>query len=422
MWKSNKKAIKLNAQNLLSNTFGYPVLLSTGRTIPSRSHIYRFNVINSSQNLTQNLLVKQTRDIQNHILTASGYPAQSWLLFNDWAGLQFMQQTFPDNSLSPRFYTGSREHGMIISEDIGPNKSLAPYLQGRNPLAAERALLQFAMSLGKMHAGTIGKQQEFDIIRDALAPRVETWGWVPPWLRREAEFSNFLNTMDQHTRKSGFGSYLWMKRVFQQVTAALNIIPVSGIEKEVELLISAMRNPGPFLALTHDDLCFDNFLLSGSTVKFVDFENVAYRHALIDGVYPRMNFPTCAAVQHSVPEQIVQRMETVYRTELIKGCPEAADNTLFYHAVVEACAYWVLLLYQFDAIPHFSRQDAKTVIMPQRILHRFECFAQTTQEFGHLEALGATFQAVAVKLRTLWPLKEDTIDVYPVFKRKGITH
>ena len=37
-------------------------------------------------------------------------------------------------------------------------------------------------------------------------------------------------------------------------------------------------------------------------------------------------------------------MEAAYRAELIQGCPEAADDTLFYHAVVEACAYWALTM------------------------------------------------------------------------------
>ena len=35
-------------------------------------------------------------------------------------------------------------------------------------------------------------------------------------------------------------------------------------------------------------------------------------------------------------------MEIAYRAELAKGCPEAADDTLFFRSVVEACAYWAI--------------------------------------------------------------------------------
>ena len=31
-----------------------------------------------------------------------------------------------------------------------------------------------------------------------------------------------------------------------------------------------------------------------------------------------------------VPDDVVEKMEVAYRTELAKGCPEAADDTLFF--------------------------------------------------------------------------------------------
>ena len=239
MW-SNKKLIKSQTEKLLSDTFGYYVRLSNARTIESRSHIHRFDVIDGPQDLAKHIIVKQTRDMQNHTLEASGYPSQSWLFFNDWAGLQFLQQVVPDNSLSPHFYAGDRQQGILISEDVSPSRMLSLFLQEHNPLASE----------------------------------------------------------------------------------------------------------------------------------------------------------------------------------LIKGCPTAADDTLFYHAVVEACAYWVLLLCQFNAISQFSKKEAKqdSVLMHERVIMRFEHFAQATQEFGHLEALGATFQLLATRLHNLWFAKgNSTLPMFPAF-------
>jgi len=415
-----KKLIKAQAEQLLSHTFDCPVQLGNGTAITSRSHIHRFDVIDGPPNLTKSIIAKQTRDIQNHTFEPSGYPSQSWLLFNDWAGLQFLQQVVPANSLSPRFFAGDRKQGILISEDVHPSRMLSLYLQEHNPLAAENALVKFASSLGKMHARTIGKQQEFDGIRDSLASRLDTWGWVPPWLRQESTFANFLNMMDSSTRERGFDSYFWMTSVFKQATSILDVTPVSGAEKDLVSLISSLSNPGPFLTFTHGDLCLENCLVSDTALKFVDFEIGAYRHALIDGVYARMPFPTCAWMQHTIPEPMVQRMEAVYRSELIKGCSAAADDTLFHYAIVEACAYWVLLLCQFNVISQFSKKDAKqdSVLMPQRVLLRFERFARMTQEFNYLEALGATFQLMAVKLRTLWSIEANSIlPLYPAFER-----
>jgi Mn-containing catalase len=54
--------------------------------------------------------------------------------------------------------------------------------------------------------------------------------------------------------------------------------------------------------------------------------------------------------------------------------------------------------------------------MRQRVVTRFESFAQATEEFGHLEAIGAVFYRMAVKLRSLWSVQADTMPVYPAFR------
>jgi len=178
-----------------------------------------------------------------------------------------------------------------------------------------------------------------------------------------------------------------------------------------------MRNPGSFLAYTHGDPCPDNCLLSDSKVRLVDFEIAAFHHALIDGVYGRIHFPTCWCVNR-IEQRIVHRMESAYRAELAKGCPEATDDAQFYRAVVEACAYWVLTLCQFDTIPALLKKDDQWGIstMRQRVLMRFEMFAQATEEFGHLQAMGVTFRNMAAKLRRLWPAEAGEMPYYPAFR------
>jgi tRNA A-37 threonylcarbamoyl transferase component Bud32 len=102
---------------------------------------------------------------------------------------------------------------------------------------------------------------------------------------------------------------------------------------ELEALMASMSESGPFLAYTHGDPCPDNCLLSDSRVCLVDFEVAGFRHVLIDGVYGRIHFPTGWCVNR-IEQRIVQQMELAYRAELVKGCPEAADDVQFYHAIV----------------------------------------------------------------------------------------
>jgi hypothetical protein len=52
----------------------------------------------------------------------------------------------------------------------------------------------------------------------------------------------------------------------------------------------------------------------------------------------------------------------------------------------------------------------------QRVLLRSDIFARTTQEFGYLEAIGASFAALAARLRRDWPPEADAMPFYPAFR------
>jgi hypothetical protein len=111
-------------------------------------------------------------------------------------------------------------------------------------------------------------------------------------------------------------------------------------------------------------------------------------------------------------------MESVYRAALVPGCPEAADDALFYQAVVTACAYWLLTMCHFTPLPALLEHDEDWGIatLRQRYVLRANILAQTTEEFGHMEALGATFQAITAELRTRWSGDVEDMPYYPAFR------
>jgi Mn-containing catalase len=48
---------------------------------------------------------------------------------------------------------------------------------------------------------------------------------------------------------------------------------------------------------------------------------------------------------------------------------------------------------------------------------RSDILAKTTEEFGHMEAIGATVHAIAAKLRATWP-EADRMPYYPAFRQR----
>jgi hypothetical protein len=409
--------LKKRAEHLLSATWGTVVCLQSTKHHPREAHVRRFLVQVGPQNLMQSVIVKQMRTFQTNNATSASYPAAAWRFFNDWAGLQFVSQAVQTAAISPHFYAGDRAKGFFIIEDLHPATPLGTLLAGQDAPAASSALLHLARVLGNLHARTRGKEALFNALRTQLAPQEASWGWVPPWQRAPATYRRLLATLEESVRRQGFTSYRWMPVVLRQVTSALSIPVSTQAEAELEQVVQALSMPGPFWAYTHGDPCPDNCLLQQQTLKLIDFENGTFRHALLDAVYGRMLFPTCWQV-YQLPNHLIQQMEAAYRAELIPGCPEAADETRFAQELVHACAYWVLLLCQFNTLSLLLRHDQRwgTATMRQRVLARFAQFAQTTEEFGYLEALGHVFAALANHLQDRWQAESIQLPLYPAFR------
>lgn len=408
--------LKKRAEYLLAATWGTEVRLQPAKRQPREAHVRRFLVQIGPQNLAQCVIVKQMRTFHASSAGSSSYPAAAWRFFNDWAGLQFVSQTTGADGCSPRFYAGDCVKGFFVIEDLHPATPLSTLLAGQDASAAD-ALLQLARVLGKLHAQTCGKEALFATLRAQLAPQEASWGWVPPWQRAPAAYRRLLATLEEPVRRQGFASYRWMPAVLRQVATAFSIPLPTQVEAELEQVVKALSVPGPFGAYTHGDPCPDNCLLQHQTLKLIDFENGAFRHALLDAVYGRMLFPTCWQVGR-LPHHLVQQMEAVYRAELVPGCPEAADETRFTQELVHACAYWVLLLCQFNTLSLLLRRDQRwgPATMRQRVLARFAQFAQITAEYGYLEALGQVFAALTSHLQGQWPAESVQLPLYAAFR------
>ncbi len=414
--------IQSQVEQLLTKSAGAPVSLQFARFIRYPS-VCRLLVQASPLELGGSVIVKGVRRRANHSASQASYPAPQWMFFNDWAGLQFLEQEALEAGCSPRLYAAEREPALLIIEDLNPLAHLGTYLDGTDAHEAEEALAQWGTALGKLHASTIGKQATFDAMRDTLAPRVPSWGWVSPWQRAPAVYHRLVESVPAAIREQGFESFQWMLFTLRQVCAFLALPLSSQTEAELECVVRALSSPGPFLAYTHGDPCSENCLFTQQGLKFVDFENGAYRHALFDAVYPRMCFPTCWHAKQ-IPLQVAVKTEQHYRDTLVAGCPEAADERLFAQALVHACAYWALLPCQFNALSRLTAKDRAwcptrlQIKMQQRIIVRFERLAQTTTETGYLERLGSLFQTLVAALRKRWPTQAYQLPFYSAFKNQ----
>lgn len=422
-----QETIKLRKQTeeLLAATYQAPISLMRPQFITSRPNICRFQVATGPAEMGKSLIVKRLPDVELELAKAASYPSVRYRFFNDWAGLQFLTALVDETDktpISPHLYaaqqaTTDNPTDLIVMEDIKALDDVVTILTGKEAKLAEEAMLQWAAVLGKLQARTIGKEALYKRIRDNIASRRPSWGWVPHWQRTPDKYASLVQTLPEEVKQAGFEGFAWLRFVLHQATDALSLAIPPAAEADLELVIEALSNPGTFLAYVHGDPCpGGNCMAMGKEVRLIDFENGDFRHALLDIAYARISFPTCWEALR-LPHSLILRIEQAYRTEFVKGCPEASNDQRFSRELVHACAYWTLLLCQFNALAQFPNGDNywKRYKMCQRFLTRFESFAQATREFGYLEELGSLFQAMAKTLQARWPAQSQPLPIYPAF-------
>jgi hypothetical protein len=380
------------AERLLQQSFGGAVRLGMAQALDGgsqRSKLLRYQVLEGPNAAPASVIVKYSGPDPN---APGGLPQR---FINEWASLEFLSRLAEHGAdpIAPRLYGADREAALLVMEDLGQGQSLVQPLLGDDRAAAEAALDAYFRTLGRLGALTHPHSAEYWAIRDPLGPR---------------------NSFPQPTL-DGERDSLW--RWLTTICDRVKIEPMPGVAADIVEAARFNAEPGPFTAFSQSDTCPDNCMRHGQWMRLLDFEWGWVRNALNDGARARSNFPTCWCVQR-LPAETIRRVEAIYRAELAKGCPAAADDRLFNRELVKACANWSLASFEFyTEVGTFWEQDGAwgTSSTRQRAIARLELLAETTAEFGMLEALGATAATLAQRLRALWPELEP-MAAYPAFR------
>ena len=386
------------AERVLSGTFGGPVRLGEAESLRDkyRNRVVRCPVADGPAGAPASVIVKASVGEGDHAYdpTKDGREDTAWRFFNEWAGTRFLneQRAADPPLLCAKLLGADRAAGLIVLEDLGTGSSLADALQGDDPVAATTALRQYAASMGRLHAQTIGGEDH--------------------WRRLRQEVSGHdlgAREGDDWREKSAAR--------FREHAVALGVPVVPGFDHEADAVQRALTQPGPFDAFAPGDTCPDNHRLTpgGPYLRFFDFEFAGFRHALLDAAYLHLPFPTCWCVAR-LPGGLPDELEAAYRKELVKGCPEAAEDAFFHQAMSHARAYWTLATVAWG-LEGALKENSDWGLSTNRQRHplRLENFAARSDRFGHLPALSQTCRALAVRLRALWPEGDTAMPPYPPF-------
>ena len=134
------------AERILSASFGSGVRLQAAPQLDGsdRSHVFRMRLVEGSAHAPPSVIVKRATvgNDESYDPNAGAFTAPAWRLFNDWAGLAFLDQIAGSDPIAPRLYGGDRNAGLIVLEDLGTGEALDQVLLARDTQAAERGLVE----------------------------------------------------------------------------------------------------------------------------------------------------------------------------------------------------------------------------------------------------------------------------------------
>jgi hypothetical protein len=405
--RHNPETIIKFAEALLSWQFDQGARLVRDHVFSGfKSVVVRCRVESRGMGLPDALIVKKVReDRVGYFPNSQAPPNSARELFNDWAAARFLDGIGHDPPLSPRFYAGDRENGLIVLEDLGdgeaPNTMDA--LQGRDPQLAEQTLVENAALLGQLHAATMGRYEEYRKIRLELGPAPHPLKlYHDPW--SEARLSPIpASEIDE-----AISSY-------RATLAALGLRPQPGVEEEIAHVTTVVEaDPGPFLAYCKGDQnVAGDYIRRLSKPRLFDFDQGGFRHALIEGMPGRMTW----GCQMRIPARIQSDMERAYQAALSRGYAEVADDRVFYRGMVEAAARWNIL-HLIHRVPSALSGDYQRGLttLRQQVVAWLEAFADLSDERQQLKALGKSAREAVKRLRELWPAEVCSLPYYPAFR------
>ena len=333
----------------------------------------------------RSVIVKATR--ASTYDPAAANVLQSSGLVKEWVACAFLASRAPGRGHGAALLAGDVSNGIMVFEDLGAHlRSLVDPLLTGTAEQAERALDLYATAVGRLHADTIGcldaYHQTFEAVFGSGRPRR-----APGWrLEKEAEL----------------------------VTQRIGGTPPAS---ELDLLSSRLLDPGPWLTLIHGDPCPDNSLLSDTGIRLIDYEYARPSHALLDGIYWRMGFPTCWCAGR-IPADVAARIDVTYRVELGKSLPQALDDRVYGIELTYMSAVWLFTCLSWRLDEALARDDRWGIWSVRgRLLWYLEAVIEMTDIAQVLPGINRVAQGWLLELRRRWP---DAVPLgrYPSFASK----
>lgn len=393
-----KPEIIARAQSLLTVAWGEDVRLRVEQIYESvTTTVIRCRLADANEHAPTSVAVKHVRP---HPENPFGY-LHSFL--NDCAACLFLNSFEHTPPLAPRFYGADTEHTILVMEDLGAGDGpdTMALLERGDPGVTALALREHSALIGQLHAATIGRADDYFEMRKDLGPlSPDRELFTYPWsnARRQRPTSSEISHVIERYRS-----------VREQLGLSTNadVAEIEAVALRVE------SDPGPFLAYCKGDQSLPGDVIRcDRRFRLFDYGEGGYRHALIEGMPGRFTW----GCMMRIPHRLVLDMDAAYRVELIRGCPEAADDRVWSNARADAGARWHVF-HVLSRIPAALKEDYQRgpTTLRQQVTAWLDAFAELAEETNSYVALSRSAREMSDRLRAMWRSEETSLPYYPTF-------
>ncbi|MFD7155240.1 phosphotransferase family protein [Kribbella sp. NPDC059898] len=262
--------------------------------------------------------------------------------------------------------------GVVVQSDLGSWPTLETVLLGEDPDRAAGAMVDFARTIGRLHATTRDRRTDHE--------------------RALAEFGPADVTTGEEAGTGGI--HRWAD--VEIACADLGLPDARGARDDVAFVRAQFDEPGPYAALAHHDLNPTNALVTDHGVRLVDFEGARFGHLGFDVSFLHYPFPHYSAHWSTLPEAIIRAADDAYRSVVtLDGLDQAI-------AVGAAAGLASRVL----RLPLVARDDQTAHDSWRRrgqIVQQIGVFDQLADRAGILPGLARWSRELAAAMTARWP-------------------
>jgi hypothetical protein len=296
------------AEAVLSRRTGAAVRLADPEDLggSDRSVVMRVRVAETPFELPRTLVIKHYGTLPSS--------QRSDPFAHEAASCQLATALPPEIRVGPELVAQDTGKRLLVLEDLGRGSTLADILFADDPRTAERALLAWARALGRLHTTMAGREADFD----ALMRRLGAKSWTDPVA------DDMLHALTD------------VPELLEQSLGVTTPAPVT------ERLATAAELLGPsrYRSFSPSDICPDNSLVTGTGVRFLDFEWGCVRDIALDAAYLQVPFPS-SWCSYAMPDNLWEGMLATWRSEVVEVWPDLDDDEVLLPRLFDAQLLWV---------------------------------------------------------------------------------